>query len=823
MADEPKRSINLPVAEALATDDVYIIDSPTLGTRQISALYTAPGGTGAGTKRSVAEILAEPHINVMDFHALGDGSGAKYTEFFEGGAHDLGIGATTAADINAYFGMSGSFSSITTQNATIDFIAHYAAWQRGQETGLPVYTPPGVYIIGEMFRIFINNKFHWFGAGASSIMKREPGIVASTLRMAILDLSVRNDNTIDEVRIENLFLDGNARENPPAWSANQVVAVGDFRRNREAPGALDRLYQCVTAGTTASSGGPLGTGAAIVDGTAAWDYLNETRRYTSFEFKPLIRIAPTSSNFSRIRHVLCRDITMTDTIADGIMLPWQADVYSLRGVDVATFENVRTLGRERTRADIIMFSSVRKTFINNCTLFKLETEYERPPSDEVIFISNSNIANIELGGDTAYSVAAQDAYRVYLQNVICERYMAAFGTQIAVGCDLGIKGAAVNLGRRKISNSILRLDILDTLEVNPIRYWEFMAGTLEQHWSFSNVHFDWNVRQIQDVANAAALPFPEFQRSIWQTAPYAWNVETNTFWIWNATAFAWVDLGLAVFDLPAPAVFQVTSNISNTNAQRWVAEFENCTFRKGFDYNLVVDSAGTVRSTRNTFNADIAAIKIQRTLSDSSCMLESIEDNFKAAAAPLAIGQSRVPNEGLLRIVHAKTSEWGPSWISEHANAADMAIVSDRRFQAATAPTGGLRGDVVHVGNLEYTCVTTHPTAATWAVLGQMAPIAVDASAGDTTADLVASMEFGKTYEIKLEETTPFNGATNKSFSLGDGATADVFLAAVTATGTAVGYAVVSGTENVGLPLRVTVTNNASATAGVVTATVIVK
>ena len=52
----------------------------------------------------------------------------------------------------------------------------------------------------------------------------------------------------------------------PAWVASTAVGAGVYRTN----GA--NVYKCVTAGTTAAAGGPTGTGAAIADGTAVWDY-----------------------------------------------------------------------------------------------------------------------------------------------------------------------------------------------------------------------------------------------------------------------------------------------------------------------------------------------------------------------------------------------------------------------------------------------------------------------------------------------------------------------------------------------------------------------
>lgn len=53
-----------------------------------------------------------------------------------------------------------------------------------------------------------------------------------------------------------------------AWAASTAYSVGNVRYNSGA------VYVCVTAGTSAGSGGPTGTGTGIVDGTCQWDYQN---------------------------------------------------------------------------------------------------------------------------------------------------------------------------------------------------------------------------------------------------------------------------------------------------------------------------------------------------------------------------------------------------------------------------------------------------------------------------------------------------------------------------------------------------------------------
>lgn len=51
------------------------------------------------------------------------------------------------------------------------------------------------------------------------------------------------------------------------WVASASVIIGQYVSNS------GNLYVCTTAGTTAASGGPTGTGSAITDGTAVWKYI----------------------------------------------------------------------------------------------------------------------------------------------------------------------------------------------------------------------------------------------------------------------------------------------------------------------------------------------------------------------------------------------------------------------------------------------------------------------------------------------------------------------------------------------------------------------
>lgn len=52
----------------------------------------------------------------------------------------------------------------------------------------------------------------------------------------------------------------------PSWAASTSYTAGVYRAN----GA--NIYKCMTGGTSASSGGPTGTGSGITDGTVTWDW-----------------------------------------------------------------------------------------------------------------------------------------------------------------------------------------------------------------------------------------------------------------------------------------------------------------------------------------------------------------------------------------------------------------------------------------------------------------------------------------------------------------------------------------------------------------------
>lgn len=62
-----------------------------------------------------------------------------------------------------------------------------------------------------------------------------------------------------------------------AWASTTAYVVDDIRRNSS------RIYICITAGTSAGSGGPTTTAADITDGTVHWRYVGEGTGYVQVD------------------------------------------------------------------------------------------------------------------------------------------------------------------------------------------------------------------------------------------------------------------------------------------------------------------------------------------------------------------------------------------------------------------------------------------------------------------------------------------------------------------------------------------------------------
>lgn len=130
------------------------------------------------------------------------------------------------------------------------------------------------------FRHSINdtNSFYDVGCGGNGVMWVTAGanngiyfsgipktVSTSTAAVSSASAIVNFSAGVDLYAMKLRYGDG-LRVGADPWAANEVVAVGTTRYTDT------RTYRCITAGTTAGSGGPTGTGSNITDGTAHWEY-----------------------------------------------------------------------------------------------------------------------------------------------------------------------------------------------------------------------------------------------------------------------------------------------------------------------------------------------------------------------------------------------------------------------------------------------------------------------------------------------------------------------------------------------------------------------
>lgn len=96
----------------------------------------------------------------------------------------------------------------------------------------------------------------------------EDGCSLKNLREYAITTDVDHPDTI--VNLGRIHLHGATT----IWTALTAFKINDLVSNSS------NVYQCTTSGTSASSGGPTGTGTGITDGTVVWDYIESLVSYT---------------------------------------------------------------------------------------------------------------------------------------------------------------------------------------------------------------------------------------------------------------------------------------------------------------------------------------------------------------------------------------------------------------------------------------------------------------------------------------------------------------------------------------------------------------
>jgi hypothetical protein len=156
-------------------------------------------------------------------------------------------GAGTSA---ASGGPSGTDSSIT------DGTAEWR-WSRFQGTAGPMVEPSDTL----RGRGFGSNPIRWSAGALNWLINNVYGWILYLSTITATKLTFTAPLTLSQtVSATNVA--------PSAWQSSTAYTVDTLVTNDSG-----KVYICITAGTSASSGGPTGTGSSITDGTAAWMYL----------------------------------------------------------------------------------------------------------------------------------------------------------------------------------------------------------------------------------------------------------------------------------------------------------------------------------------------------------------------------------------------------------------------------------------------------------------------------------------------------------------------------------------------------------------------
>ncbi|NIQ91022.1 MAG: DUF3383 family protein [Nitrospinaceae bacterium] len=158
--------------------------------------------------------------------------------------------------------------------------------------------------------------------------------------------------------------------NPPDWVADSDYVVGDKVVN-DTP---DRIYVCVTAGHSALSGGPTGTGSGITDGTVVWDYVMDetitaTDNTTDFDLEAdtvadafSFEIPDQAGGSIKGRSILKQENITPDGTPDGIA----ADISAVRAVNDDWYGlAITNLGKDVIEAAAAYTESILKLFLTS--------------------------------------------------------------------------------------------------------------------------------------------------------------------------------------------------------------------------------------------------------------------------------------------------------------------------------------------------------------------------------------------------------------------------------------------------------------------------
>jgi hypothetical protein len=142
-------------------------------------------------------------------------------------------------------------------------VANDASGTNGTSRAVRPVAAVGDMLLGVMLR----GRYHAPDLAGSGLSGLAPNRMAAVVRGGqVAVITEQLVTTADPVYVR--YGAGSASSGTAAWAASTAYTVGQ-RRTTD----FGKIYECITAGTSASSGGPTGTSSNITDGTAHWKYV----------------------------------------------------------------------------------------------------------------------------------------------------------------------------------------------------------------------------------------------------------------------------------------------------------------------------------------------------------------------------------------------------------------------------------------------------------------------------------------------------------------------------------------------------------------------
>jgi len=595
---------------------------------------------------------------------------------------------------------------IASLEVTIDQAAHWAAFSYADANGLIVTTPTGQYIFDPaLFRFDPKSDFRWILAPNARIKRKDRSQTSKWDKL----IFIRAAAPLDLVHIKGGLFDGNARNNPPEWSAGEIVQVGEYRRSKDPVTQIDQLYACTKGGTTANQ--PHGSGDAINDGAVVWSWVAKASAWFGWEQSALLAVGvPPNQGF--IREIRIEDALIQDPTADSCMIiAYSGDARN----DLLTFKNIRSVSRNRTRADLIWFSRTNRVFIQDCHVDRIETEPDHPPSadGQHIFITNSSAKILDLAG---YGQAYANYFKCALTNIlVTERTVLGAMRFYITNSDFAWidDGVVQRSPKTCISQSTIRL--LYTARRNrlaSVRF-RFIDDANATH-SLVNCVITVKSRDRGLFFDKLDLlsAFPNAERG-----DYAFNRQTETVWAWDHLDDRWVDLSTTEF-APGGAGIREAAAIAIDDQFRKEIVVESCIFDSLIHTSISANRIGKLVSRNNKFHGEIG-FDLRRSLTYRS-ELVSEQDDFSRCRVAFNLDFA---DEHLildLRGQYRSTLDFSvsnPNW-NKGVHYSSRLIV----LEAGPPVGGGIVGDTARLrvpgerGSIyEWRCIVSHPTDATWA------------------------------------------------------------------------------------------------------------